>query len=409
MGSPVWAEQEQTTPPVRVYQDPSTPATTSATTPATTPVTTPQAPTQSNLPKRSIEIIPALAPDANALSGRKSSYHFKVSGDDWIDTGVTVAAGDHVEFSTEGDIDLNDGRKVKADGGARGWRDLLRQFPSNDVGPGALVGRIGAKDVAVPFAIGLKKAVDVTQTGHLFLAINIASDLSAEGSYQVTMKLSSPKAAKATATARALVAVPNMQSLLSPELFSDIPRQVSDQQNRPGDMVNFGIVGTEDQVKKAFQSAGWVTVDKTPEEAVVHGLLATLSHEAYVQMPMSTLYLFGRPQDLSFARAAPLEVAAIRHHLRVWKTTKTVDGKPLWVGSATHDNGFEKDQRTGGVTHHIDPEIDQERDFIEKSFAAAGMVNGAAYVQPDHPLLSAKTATGGTYHSDGRIVVMVLK
>jgi hypothetical protein len=393
----MWAKQEQSTTPVRVYQDPTTPA------PA------PQAQPQSNITKKAIEIIPAAAPDNSVLSGRKSSYHFKVSGADWIDTGVTVTAGDHLEFSTDGEINLNDGRKVKADGASRGWKDLLRQFPSNDVGPGALVGRIGAKDVAVPFSIGLKKAVDVTQTGHLFLSINVASDLTADGSYQVTMKLSSPNAAKTTATAQALVAAPNIQSLLSPDLFAEIPRQVSDQQNRPGDMVNFAIVGTEDQVKKAFQNAGWVAVDKSTEDAIVHGLLATLSHEAYVQMPMSTLYLFGRPQDLSFARAAPLEVAAIRHHLRVWKTAKTVDGKPLWVGSATHDNGFEKDQRTGGVTHHIDPEIDQERDFIQKSFAAAGVVNGAAYVQPDHPLLSAKTATGGTFHSDGRIVVMVLK
>ncbi len=95
---------------------------------------------------------------------------------------------------------------------------------------------------------------------------------------------------------------------------------------------------------------------------------------------MSTLYLFGRSQDLSFARAAPLAVAAIRHHLRVWKTTETVGGEPLWVGSATHDNGFEKDQRNGGITHHIDANVDQERDFLEQSFSGAGVLAGAAYV-----------------------------
>lgn len=389
---------QQNTKPVRVYQDSSTPE-------------TPAAPNQPTVQihRPAVEVIPAPAPDTGALGGRKSSYRFKVSGEDWVDTGVTVAAGDHLELTADGKMNLSDGRDVKADGGSRGWSDLLRQFPVNDAGPGALIGRIGEKEVAVPFNIGEKKTIDVTQTGHLFLAVNVASGLTADGTYQVSMKLTAPKAAKVTATSKALVAVPNLQTLVSPQLFADIPRQVSDQQERPGDMVNFALIGTEEQVDKAFQAAGWVAVDKTPADAVVHGLIATLSHEAYVQMPMSTLFLFGRPQDLSFARAAPLEVAAIRHHLRVWRTTKVVDGKPFWVGSATHDNGFEKDQRTGGVTHHIDPRIDEERDFLEKSFAAAGMVSGAAYVLPENPLLNARTATGGSFESDGRIVVMVLK
>jgi hypothetical protein len=174
-------------------------------------------------------------------------------------------------------------------------------------------------------------------------------------------------------------------------------------------MVNFAFIGTEDQVRKGFASSGWVAVDKTTQDAVVHGLIETLSHQSYTEMPMSTLYLFGRSQDLSFARAAPLEVAAIRHHLRVWKTTEVVGGQPLWVGSATHDNGFEKDQRNGGITHHIDANVDQERDFLEQSFSGAGALAGAAYVLPGNPLTTARTATGGTFQSDGRIVVMDLK
>ncbi len=239
-------------------------------------------------------------------------------------------------------------------------------------------------------------------TGHLFLRLNLSSDLSGTGNIAVKMKLSSQPAQKT-------VSAPDLAKLLSPQLFANIPRRVGDLQGNPGDMVNFSLIGTEDQVTKAFAAAGWVQVDKTTQDAVVHGLISTLSHEAYTEMPMSTLYLFGRSQDLSFARAAPLEVAAIRHHLRVWKTTETVGGEPLWVGSATHDNGFEKDQRNGGITHHIDANVDQERDFLEQSFSGAGVLAGAAYVLPANPLTTAKTATGGSFESDGRIVVMDLK
>lgn len=350
-----------------------------------------------------VQIIAMKTPDAAVLSSRKGSYSFKIPADDWVDTGVVVTLGDRLEFTASGTMTLADGHSVTPDGNARGWKDLIRQFPLNSANSGALIGRISNQDATVPFLIGASKQIDVTTSGKLYLRANLSEDLSGEGSYSVRMKLVKSPASSTTAAAI------NLGSVLSPELFANIPRRVQDQQGNPGDMVNFAIIGTQEQVQKAFTAAGWTTVDKTTQDAIVHGLLATLSHEAYTEMPMSILYLFGRPQDLSFARADPLAVAAIRHHLRVWKSTETVDGRQLWVGSATHDNGFEKDQRNGNVTHHIDPNIDAERDFIEQSFAAAGVLAGAAYVTPSHPLKTALTATGGSFHSDGRIVVMLLR
>jgi len=374
-----------------------------------------------------VEMIPLAAPAA--ITGRKSSYTFKVTNNEWMDTGVQLAAGDHVEWSASGTMTIGDGREVTADGLARGWKDLIRQFPMNNANTGALVARIGDAE-AVPFLIGAKKDLVVLQTGRLYLAANLSSDLAATGgAFDVKIKFADPVKAQSGSTKTSpnekLVAgdagrpegastTANMESSkflsqLSPALFADIPRRVGDQQGNPGDMVNFTLIGSEDQVIKAFEAAGWIQVDKTTQDAVLHGVLATLQRKAYVEMPMSTLYLFGRPQDLSYARAAPLEVAAVRHHLRVWKTTKTVGGKTMWVGSATHDNGFEEDQRTGGVTHRIDSNIDEERDFIEKTFAAAGVIANAAYVLPENPLRTANTATGGTFESDGRIVVMEVK
>ena len=349
-----------------------------------------------------VEVIKSTTPDASLLKARKGSYSFKIESGDWTDTGVEVAPGDHLNFSATGNLTLADGRTSPPDGLTRGWKDLIRIYPLNSANSGALIGRIGNESAAVPFLIGADKDMDVSATGHLFLRLNLTSDLSGSGDIAVKMKLTNAPAQKT-------VSAPDLAKLLSPQLFANVPRRVGDLQGNPGDMVNYALIGTEDQVNKAFAAAGWVKVDKTTQDAVVHGLISTLSHAAYTEMPMSTLYLFGRPQDLSFARADPLEVTAIRHHLRVWKTTETVGGEPFWVGSATHDNGFEKDQRNGGITHHIDANIDQERDFLEQSFAGAGVIAGAAYVMPSNPLTTAKTATGGTFQSDGRIVVMDLK
>ena len=359
-------------------------------------------PAPAQAPHPAVEVIQATAPDASMLKARKGSYSFKVDGNDWTDTGVTVTPADHLNFTASGDLALADGRSAPPDGLTRGWKDLIRVYPLNSANSGALIGRIGNESAAVPFLIGGAKDMDVSATGHLFLRLNLSSDLSGTGSIAVTMKLTNQPTQKT-------VSAPDLAHLLSPQLFVDIPRRVGDLQGNPGDMVNFALIGTQEQVTKAFASAGWVAVDKTTQDAVVHGLISTLSHAAYTEMPMSTLYLFGRSQDFSFARAAPLEVAAIRHHLRVWKTTETVGGEPFWVGSATHDAGFEKDQRNGGITHHIDANIDQERDFLQQSFSGAGALAGAAYVLPANPLTTAKTATGGSFQSDGRIVVMDLK
>jgi len=343
-----------------------------------------------------------------AVAAHKQNYEFTIKDSEWLDTGAVVAAGELASFTTKGEITMADARKATADGVDRGWKDLLRQFPLNQAKVGALIGRVSDKGASVPFSIGATGQVTMPTTGELYLRINASSDLTFTGDYTVKVKfLPAPKT-----KADPAVPLAPISTLISPAVFTDIPRRVSDVavgQGNPGDMVNFALVGSKEQVEAAFKAAGWVAVDKSVQDAIINGLLKTLSREAYTEMPMSTLYLFGRPQDMSFARADPLLVAAERHHLRVWQTDKTVNGRLLWVGSATHDIGFEKDQRNGKVTHKIDPVIDKERDYLLQSFDATGAFSSAAYVTPTNPLLDAKTATGGSFQSDGRIVVMELK
>lgn len=339
---------------------------------------------------------------AAAVPAHKQSYDFTVKDDQWLDTGVTLAAGEQANFMATGSFTLSDGRVIGPDGLDRGWKDLLRQFPLNSAKTGALVGRVSDAAASVPFSVGGSGEVTMPTSGRLFLRVNVSSDLTATGSYKVKMKF-------VTQAKAAAVAGPAVSALVSPETFAEIPRRVGDEADNPGDMVNYALVGTQEQVLAAFKAAGWVAVDKSVQNAVLHGLMSTLSHEAYTEMPMSTLFLFGRPQDLSFARGDPLMVAAERHHLRVWQTKQMVGERPLWVGAATHDIGFAKDQRNGSVTHKIDPKIDDEREFLLQSFDAAGVFSSAAYVTPENPLLEARTATGESFRSDGRILVMALR
>jgi dienelactone hydrolase len=161
-------------------------------------------------------------------------------------------------------------------------------------------------------------------------------------------------------------------------------------------------------VQAALKAAGWVAVDRTDKDAIIRGIFASLSKEAYVTLPMSELRLFGRAQDFGYAQADPLRVVASRHHFRIWKIPQQLNGQTVWAGAGTHDIGFDRDQRNNGVTHKIDPNTDGERDYIRDSLVQTGMVVKTDYITPTDPVTSAKTATGSGFTSDGRTVLIYL-
>jgi hypothetical protein len=339
----------------------------------------------------------------------------------WTDTKIDLKAGEKIRITATGTIQYPGTTASGPEGLPRGWKDLLRVPPVKDAGRGALIGRVGDFDAALPFLVGAKVEYVVPIAGRLFLGVNEQSSDTAEGSFDVqilVLESGTASGIRANGTEEATrksgsdasYVMPPERSVpaLTRDILTKIPRRISDQDGHPGDMVNFVIVGSEERLRRAFENGGWVLVDRTKTDAVVHTLISTLSKEEYVEMPMSELYLFGRPQDFGFAHADPYAVVATRHHLRVWKAASEVGGETLWVGAATHDVGFEKDRRNGSVTHKIDPDIDLEREYLARTLVASGVVTQWAHVTPDNALTEAKTATGGSFHSDGRILVLVV-
>lgn len=351
------------------------------------------APAQQAQPQPSQESQPTTASTAPAkdLSVPASSQ--------WIDTGIEVKPGDKVNIVGSGSLQFVGAGTAGPEGLARTWRDVMQSLPLNNAGRGALIARIGNDPAVVPFLVGTKKQFTVTQPGHLFLGVNLANDESLDGNYKAQVQVT---------PAGANVAKP-VELKFDPALLNQVPRRVQDAQGSPGDMVNFILIGSKQQMLDAFANGGWVQVDRTKGEAVTHAILSTLQKQSYLEMPMSVLYLYGRPQDFGMARAEPITVVQTRNHLRVWKAPFQIDGQDVWVGAATHDLGFEKDQRNGNVTHHIDPNVDDERDFVRASLSDGGGVAANTYVLPNDPVQEAKTATGGSFHSDGRVVVMQLR
>jgi len=333
----------------------------------------------------------------------------------WLDTKIEVLEGAQLQFTASGtasypSTDSKGESKTQtfgAEGLPRGFRDLIHQYPVPNSGHGALIGRLGSDDGAQPFAIGQSQQLTIPVPGRLFLGLNQGRKeaATAEGSFHVTIAIISAGTGDASAPFLPDTPVKGITS----DLLGKIPRRISDPAGNPGDMVNVLLIGTQDDVTAVFKAAGWVQVDRSISGTILTGLVDTFSKEAYLTMPMSVLYLFGRPQDYGFAHAEPVKVVQSRNHLRAWKSEYEVAGRPVWCIAATHDIGFERDQRNNGLTHKIDPAIDGEREYVNDTLSNTGIVVQRTHIAPPGALTTAKTATGGEFHSDGRILVLVLK
>lgn len=358
---------------------------------------------KSQQPAGTAEAKPAAPADSNKVIQTKS---FTLEGEKvWVDTGISLEPGQRFVVSSEGSLRYADAKADNGPGGlTRGFKDLLRILPYNGAGRGAVIGRIGDADIAQPFVIGVKKDVVAPVSGKLVLGINQSEVDTGTGSYTVKVEVYALDSSAPREIAKEVSSIPGVDN----KLFEKIPRRIGDKEGNSGDMVNFLILGDEDQMKKVFTNAGWVKVDSDVAETVLAGFIASMSKESYLTLPMSQLYLFGRPQDYGWAHAEPITVVASRNHLRIWKAPFTVNGQMLWVGAATHDIGFEKDKRNNGLTHKIDPDVDLERDYVRKTLSSTGLVAEVTHFLPKQPMLEARTATGGSFHSNGQVLVMRL-
>ena len=351
--------------------------------------------------------------DSFAAKTDAKSLDVTVTADkQWVDSGMDVKPGDKLHITAKGTVDFADTKAVGPGGAPRGWKDTLRALTVASAGRGALVGQIGNDPAAIPFLIGADGTITAPIAGRLYLGVNQASNTSATGKFQV--HIDRTPAAPVTASGAAASSANYDFKPLFDELQKDLPLRVSDKAGEggnPGDLVNFVLVGDQQQVTTAMQAAGWVVADKTNSDAVVGAVLATLGKQVYTAVPMSTFYLFGRAQDFGFEHAQAVQVAEQRNHFRIWQAPfRGPKWEVLWAGAGTHDIGIERDQRSpDAITHKVDPDVDKERDFIGATLQHAGWVQAMSYMDRPTQVKEANTATGGAIKSDGRTLVIVLK
>jgi len=190
------------------------------------------------------------------------------------------------------------------------------------------------------------------------------------------------------------------------QLLATAPQRTQSKTKKPGDPLNLVFVGSASQILTAFRDAGWGEAKKLGTSSAVSTVRAVASDEGYDQAPVSQLYLFGRAEDLAFEKM--LNTFMKRHHLRVWRTNvTTADGREIWMGASTHDIGL--DIHPGVISHAVDPNLDAERAKVGADLQAGGLVAAEGLVARPNPVTEGKTATGGTWETDGQLLVIELK
>jgi len=176
---------------------------------------------------------------------------------------------------------------------------------------------------------------------------------------------------------------------------------------KDGDPINVVFVCGREDLVSAMERAGWRPADPLTVRSLAHEIESIIAARAYVSAPVSRLYLFGRRQDMSFEQLED-KSPKHRHHVRFWAGRVDDFPGPVWFGAATYDRSVGLSRYGGEITHHIDPDIDLEREKLVNDLTQAGKLRQIGYAQGLGLTFGKRNGEGDLYFTDGEIAVCYL-
>lgn len=173
-----------------------------------------------------------------------------------------------------------------------------------------------------------------------------------------------------------------------------------------GDPLNLVVIGHPLDVYVAFIRAGWDETEVVTRTSAWKTLSSFMSGGEYRYSPVSSLYVFDRPQDVALQKAR--DNIHQRNHLRLWMTPFRYQGLPVWIGQISRDIGVRFTRKTI-TTHKIDPDVDETREYLLEDLAYSqalrkvGYVKGVGEVSIDQPR---GNLTGDPWFTDGNRLVL---
>ncbi len=177
-----------------------------------------------------------------------------------------------------------------------------------------------------------------------------------------------------------------------------------------GDPLNLVVIGPRGGVWPAFVRAGWNVTEVMSSSSVWKTMKSSIFRSRYLYSPISSLYVYGRPQDMALQKARG--TVDERNHLRMWLAPVTYQGHHVFIGQISRDIGVRLTTKSPTITtHKIDPDVDETRAFMlmdlmyAQSVARFGFEDGVGASPIDEPR---GNLTGDPYITDGLRLVLFM-
>jgi undecaprenyl-diphosphatase len=155
---------------------------------------------------------------------------------------------------------------------------------------------------------------------------------------------------------------------------------------------------------EAFRKSGWLLGDRPSISTLTRAAIAVWFDREYTTAPLTPSFWNGQPHDFGFQIETADKSLRERHHARFWSTGfRSADGQFIFVGTASFDDGLK-----WGLTHHINPNIDAERNFLASDLRDTGLVKTERSIQLVAPVLG-QNLTGDPFFTDGKVIVFQLE
>ncbi|MDB5168849.1 MAG: hypothetical protein JWO41_205 [Candidatus Saccharibacteria bacterium] len=206
-----------------------------------------------------------------------------------------------------------------------------------------------------------------------------------------------------------------------------LPRYCVTPDGFASDPLNIGIITTRRQLISVMEQAGWHVADPHSFRNIIHAVTSVIFGTVYETAPVSSLYLFGRKQDIAFEIPIAGSMGS-RHHVRFWATTYEdkkrlsvhtihwhhrrahIQGDNLlWVGASSLDVGIMFIRHNMQLTHMVHPDTDRERELILEQLKAKKLVASTSAVQLEKPYRLVNRTWRGYLQTDGKMTVVKLK
>lgn len=194
--------------------------------------------------------------------------------------------------------------------------------------------------------------------------------------------------------------VPDFEKIIFSKNFTKFSETLAGEQMEPISLI---VIGSKEQLVQSFQDSGWFMADNLNSQRLLHLAMAAILNKEYLNAPVTPSFYDKKPNDVAFEKSTEALTVRKRHHIRFWLTDFQYGNDPVWVATASFDNGIRY-----FVTHSIAPDIDTEREYVFNDLVKNNKAKEEDKIQIVPPTLG-QNQSGDQFFTDGKVYILSIE